>query len=180
MSNYYGPVTINNQTTVIFEIIGCYVPLSNSKEFAIVDEKYLNHLSQFKWFLTEEGYAQSTKWGMLMHRYIMQLEGKLEQYPQVDHVVSGNKLNNVVSNLRMCTAQENVRNRAKFANCTSIYRGVHRNKQTNKWKAGITHNYIPKHLGLFVNEEDAALAYDVALGALPIREEFKRYNFPVH
>lgn len=44
----------------------------------------------------------------------------------------------------------------------SIYPGVTWDKTLKKWRASITRDKKTKHLGTFVNEADAAEAYDIA------------------
>lgn len=176
-NNYYGSVTIIEQPAFTIEIIGCYLPLTNSEKFAIVDLKYLKHLSQFKWSYTE-GYVIRTTGKISLHRYIMQLEGKLNEGDEVDHRDT-DPLNNIVSNLRMCNRLENCRNRVKRVGCTSKYIGVSWHSERNKWQCHIKHDGKNKNLGSFTNEIEAAMAYDRALRTLPVREEFKRYNFNV-
>lgn len=123
-------------------------------------------------------YVMRTTGNVYLHRYIMQLEGKLNQGDEVDHEDT-DELNNMVSNLRMCNRAENLRNTKKSKNCTSKFKGVCWNTQLGKWMARITYNNTTKYLGTFFIEEEAAMAYDRTLRALPVREEFKRYNFIV-
>lgn len=81
---------------------------------------------------------------------------------QVDHV-NGDKANNRPDNLRMVTCQQN--NRAfkqKRKDTSSLSRGVSFHKSTQKWQAHIMIDGKNKHIGLFPNESDAALAYNRA------------------
>ena len=43
---------------------------------------------------------------------------------------------------------------------SSQYRGVNWHKEARKWVAHITIDGVLKHIGYFVNEADAARAYD--------------------
>ena len=52
-----------------------------------------------------------------------------------------------------------MRNKNKYINSSSKYRGVCWHKASNKWRAQIQINNKTKYLGLFDNEEDAYLAY---------------------
>ena len=83
----------------------------------------------------------------------------LTNLPCVDHK-NRNSLNNHLSNLRWCTKNENQHNRSKNKNTTSVYKGVCFHKKLNKWKAQIQHNGQLIHLGCFLDEADAAHAYD--------------------
>lgn len=101
-----------------------------------------------------------------LHRYITQCpKGKY-----VDHI-DGNRLNNVRTNLRICTNAENIRNRKAVK---GKYKGVHFSKKLNKWVAQITTNYKCKHLGCFGSEKEAALAYNEA--AIELHGEFAYLN----
>lgn len=53
-------------------------------------------------------------------------------------------------------------NKRKRSGCTSIYMGVHFHKATGKFAAAISLNGTSTHLGLFLDEEDAAIVYDNA------------------
>jgi hypothetical protein len=70
-----------------------------------------------------------------------------------------NPLNNRIENLRVVNNSINNRNKNKFKNCSSKYKGVSWNKQRNKWKVSITIDGKSKHLGLFDNEEEANECY---------------------
>lgn len=93
---------------------------------------------------------------ILMHRQLLGFpEGDVDH---IDH----NGLNNQRSNLRVCTRTENMRNATKRKKATSIYKGVHWNKQHSKWACGIVVDGKLKSLGLFSDEKSAGLAYDKA------------------
>ena len=53
----------------------------------------------------------------------------------------------------------NNRNKDKRTNCSSIYKGVHWDKQRNKWRAQISINGKTKHIGWFDDENEAGLMY---------------------
>ena len=91
---------------------------------------------------------------------------------EVDHK-NGNTLDNRHSNLRVCTHQENCRNRRPNKNCVSSYKGVSWFK--GKWTAIINCNGKHRYLGRFKNEIDAAKAYDKA--AKKAFGEFACLNF---
>jgi hypothetical protein len=74
-----------------------------------------------------------------------------------------NGLNNRRSNLRPATRQQQQANHKKHRDgITSRYRGVSLHKTSKKFRAAIVFNDKQKHLGLFVNEEDAARAFNKA------------------
>ena len=94
---------------------------------ALVDDDDYNHLSQWKWHVSN-GYAVRTrhfkdlngKWckqTIFMHRVIMNTPKGM----YTDHV-DQNKLNNCKPNLRFCTISENNRNRKPQTNNNSGYK----------------------------------------------------------
>lgn len=78
----------------------------------------------------------------------------------VDHI-NGVRNDNKLENLQIITQRENTSKDRK--NKTSKYTGVNWHKPANKWRAKITINGKHKHLGVFVNEYDAHVAYQKAL-----------------
>ena len=77
--------------------------------------------------------------------------------------------------MRLATHAENNRNRGRQNNNTSGYRGVYWSKGAEKWQVGIKVNGKVIHLGLFLDPEAAARAYDDA--ARKYHGEFARTNF---
>ena len=110
---------------------------------------------------------------ILLHRLI--LEDRLTQDTEIDHK-NNNPLDNRRTNLRLCSSQENKRNRKKFNNC-SRFKGVYHHKATGKWQAQYTLNSRTYYIGLYDNDEDAGRAYDNAIRN--IFKTFARYNFPL-
>lgn len=84
--------------------------------------------------------------------------------------------NNRPDNLREATRQQNMRNSGSRGG-TSQYCGVVWHKGGRKWMAYCTDGSGKRrHLGMFVNEVDAARAYDAA--AREWHGEFARLNLP--
>jgi hypothetical protein len=92
----------------------------------------------------------------------------------VDHI-DNNPLNNQKSNLRICSLKDNSKNSTKRNNTSSKYKGVYFENYTKKYKANIKVDYKTINLGRFLNEIDAAKAYDKA--AIKYFGEFANLNF---
>lgn len=157
------------------------IPLTQGKLAQVDDEDY-DYLMQWKWFANKVGntfYAkrntptiESKRNTIIMHRLILKSENDM----LIDHI-DGDGLNNVKSNLRVCTKSENNRNRKSVKGSTSKYLGVHfYTSKTNytAWIAKIRHNKILYRLGYFKSENDAALAYNKK--AQELHGEFANLN----
>jgi len=165
------------------------IPLSGKNaagRVAIVDGQFADEVLKYRWQCVR-GYARRSVYcgkqdgrpktrRIRMHREVLRLAGV--QIPggyQTDHI-NGNKLDNRLSNLRVVTHQQNMHNR-KPQGGGSRYKGVYWDKSAGKWRAQIWHNGKRIHLGLFIDEIEAAKAYDVA--ARRLFGEYARCNFPI-
>ena len=94
----------------------------------------------------------------LLHRLIFFYHnGFIPEYPnqEIDHI-DRDKLNNRIENLRICSKNGNMQNKIKSKNTSSKYRGVFYSNNEEKWKCGLTVNFIRHHIGTFENEKEAA------------------------
>lgn len=149
----------------------------------IVDADDFNMLNTYTWWLCKtktkravktQLSAQTTVKGktVKMHRLIMQAPLGVD----VDHI-NGNPLDNRKANLRICSRSENLMNAGKYTRrnkCSSKYKGVSWHKATKKWEAGLQVNGKRKWLGLFLEEQSAAVAYNLA--ALKYFGQFANLN----
>ena len=132
-------------------------------QVALVDNEDYAWLNQWKWYglkYYDYSFLAARKLNsnvILMHRVIMNTPVDLV----VDHK-DHNTLNNQKFNLRNCTQSQNGGNRTPSIGNTSKYKGVSWYRQTQKWIAYIRKDGRRAHLGYFTNEQDAALAYNVA------------------
>lgn len=150
------------------------IPLSQGK-VAIVDDEDFEYLDQWEWCFLD-GYAvRLTKNGgkqVRMHRLLNKTPDGL----QCNHI-DGKRLNNQKYNLRDGTHSQITWSRGSLKGSSSKYKGVSliNNKYSGKWIAKICHCGQRFHLGIFINEEDAAIVYDYA--AKEKFGEFARLNF---
>lgn len=75
----------------------------------------------------------------------------------VDHI-NRIKHDNRIENLRSATVTQNVRNRNMYSNNTSGHEGIWFNKKINRWVAYTSINKEKKHIGQFINLDDAVEA----------------------
>jgi len=148
------------------------VPLSRGKH-AIVDTACLSLIQMHNWYFSKRGYAVTncrTEEGRItvtMHRVIL-------GNPVCSHIdhINGDKLDNRLSNLRMCTAAQNSMNRGN--NKGKKYKGVSWHKRWLKFQAYIKADGVLLALGYYNSEDEAALAYNEA--AIRLHGEFAKLN----
>lgn len=125
-------------------------------EVALVDDDKVELVSHYSWWLDKDGYALTLVEGKqtLMHHLVY---GKKVM---LDHK-NGNKLDNTANNLRPCNKSTNAMNQKKWSKPTSSrYKGVSLFKRTGKYAAYIKKDGKRTHLGYFLTEKEAALAYN--------------------
>ncbi|MEA3222695.1 MAG: HNH endonuclease [Thermodesulfobacteriota bacterium] len=157
------------------------IVLTTPGKVALVDDEDYDWLNHWKWFANKCGpyFYASRHTPMVnlvrgevvrMHRAIMQPLGGM----RVDHV-DMNTLNNQRSNLRICTHQENLRNRKSAKGSTSCFKGVCWDKSRKKWFASIKEDVGKQlNLGRFDSELAAAQAYNQK--ATELFGDFARMN----
>lgn len=143
-------------------------------EYALVDDEDFDWLNQWKWCLSNTGYAvrnigeNGVNKQILMHRVIIDTPIGME----TDHI-NRDKLDNRHSNLRICTSAENKYNR-NINKGSSIYKGVSWDKYHKRWLVNIKVNKH-KTIAYFQNERHAAMAYDI--WAKELHKDFALLNF---
>ncbi len=148
---------------------GVYVVLWGGNKITL-DKKGLALLSRSSWSLDKDGYLRAKVLGSIsyFHREIIEAASGTE----VDHI-NRDRLDNRVSNLRICTRSANVQNSSKRTG-SSKYLGVSPNK--NNWRAQITKDGEKFYLGTFKTELEAALIYDKK--ATELYGDCAHVNFP--
>lgn len=151
--------------------------LNNSKLVALIDDEDYNRSLGYLWDIGNN---------RLSIRRAISLNGQTKHIPLSNFIMNKfdcifdhkdrNPLNNQKINLRECSIYQNMANKAKVGiNATSKYKGVYIHDIKRKvWRARITHKKKTYCLGLYKNEDDAALAYNKA--ALNLLGEFAFQN----
>lgn len=142
------------------------IPLTQGR-VATVDAADYDWLSQWTWSEQRDGntvYARRTTLAhegkartILMHREIMGAKRGVK----IDHK-DRDGLNNRRSNLRECTQSQNQMNSKPREGSASKYLGVTWHARRSRWQAQIKTGGANKYLGLFDQEDAAAMAYDAA------------------
>lgn len=141
----------------------------------VVDDRDYSVLAQHSWSAQPSGrtvYAKSWAFGSTITAHAIvagtwspfNLLGGLSPTPHVDHR-DGDGLNCRRKNLRVCTVSQNQANSVGQPDRRkSKYKGVApgNGRMTGQWRASITQAGKQSHLGYFVEEEAAALAYNRA------------------
>lgn len=124
-----------------------------------VDLDKVEELRQYKIYIRKQGgdtwYAAINLEGkkILLHRYLMNVyEEKYSIDCVVDHI-NGDKLDDRLENLRICSHTDNMKNIRKGNKITGVSQ-----LKNGKWSARIMHNYKGMHLGYFNTEQEAILA----------------------
>lgn len=144
------------------------IPLTQG-QFALVDDEDFERINAHKWYaywnkLGRTFYARRNspdgkgkQRTVLMHRVVLDSPECFD----VDHI-NHDTLDNRRSNLRNCTAQQNLANEKMLSVNTSGYKGVSWHKRIGKWMARLRFKGEDIHIGYFTNAREAAIAYDIS------------------
>ncbi len=130
-----------------------YLPVHNSQEEILIDRSAYDSLRLHRIWINEEGYAYNENG--LIHRQILGF--KKNDGNITDHI-NRDKLDNRKVNLRNCTAKENTLN--SMSDYRKKYKGA--SMDGDMFKSSITINGKNIFLGRWVEEKQAAMAYDKA------------------
>ncbi len=132
---------------------------------AYVDDEDFDYLNQYKWYAQKSyntfyavrgDYSKGKPKQIRMHRVIMNVK---ESKMMIDHI-DRNGLNNCKSNLRVCSNAENQWNTGLNARNKSGVKGVHFDKERNKWTAQIRHKGKVYFLGRYKDIKEAIKNYN--------------------
>lgn len=152
--NHYN--IINKKYNTYIKKDGYIIGVCQNKpvEFYI-DEDDFDLIKNYYWYLDNRNYI-CTK----INNKVMRLQNIIlfhdDKYV-VDHI-DGNTYNNRRQNLRICTQEENTRNRTVGKNNTSGIKGVVWNKILSKWEARINYKNKRIRIGVFGKFKDAVNA----------------------
>ena len=157
-----GPV-INGGATMIIPLAG----VSAKGRTALIDAADYPLVGDYRWHLMEQQkyqgrtsgpYVATTAAGVGRRVFMHTL---ITGYPLTDHI-NHNGLDNRRSNLRAATTAQNNHNQRPQIGTSSRFKGVTWHKQIKKWQAAIKIDGRCVYLGVFLSEEEAALAYNAA------------------
>lgn len=145
--------------------------------FFMIDANDFPEVSKFSWSAGKRGYpimhtSRKSEGGhktMPLHRLLLTPDAGFD----VDHI-SGDKMDNRRSNLRVCTHQQNMFNQKLRNTNTSGYYGVSRVKSTGLYEAYVHLGGKKHYLGTYPTAEEAASVRDKAVEKL--FGEFARLN----
>jgi len=160
-----------NKNRYIFGDIETILILKNSQKVRVSTE-LIEKIWPYTWCIEGTGYVMSRTSGVAikLHRLITgACSGEF-----VDHV-DGDIKNNTISNLRICTKQQNEFNTKIRVDNSSGFKGVCYIEKLNKYRAYI--NYCGKqiNLGLYLDKTQAAKAYNGK--ACELFGEYAKLNF---
>jgi len=145
-----------------------------SKIELMIDDKFRDAVEAYGAWCYCNGYISHGIWNpetkkpknIYLHRVIYALaNGPIPAGLYIDHI-DGNKSNNLLSNLRLVTHQENLFN--------TKAKGYHWDSINKKWKAKIVINRKNKFLGLYETEQEAHQAYLNAKQEMHIIQDHKQ------
>lgn len=137
---------------------------TNTQQEIIIDKEQYDIVKNYCWRTDANGYVVTSVFNnktnknnkiIRLHRLLMNVTNNSKLI--VDHI-DGNKLNNSLSNLRICSQANNTKNHCVSKNNTSSVTGVKWNKINKNWRATININNKTINLGSFKDFNNAVQA----------------------
>lgn len=136
---------------------------SKGREF-IFDSCFYDKIKEYCWYVSANGYVAShyyrsdgKRTALYMHRLLFDMDEYDAAHP-IDHI-NHNGTDNRMSNLRICTTQENGMNRKASKNNKIGVKGVHKTS-CGKFRAQIKYNQKMITIGEYPTIKEASDAYD--------------------
>lgn len=135
-----------------------YIEMKHGKR-AIVDEEDYDMLSRYNWWVSDKGYAITSKQINKVRKtiHMHRLVNKTPEGSVTDHI-NHDKLDNRKENLRTATFSQNMMN--SEPNKGKKYKGVSYAKKEKSWTSQIHYENRCIHLGQYETEVEAARAYN--------------------
>jgi hypothetical protein len=133
---------MNNEYFIIDNIVYIKLLAKIEELYTTISLDMFDEVSKYSWYLSKSGYPFCYELGrMQLHRYIYTLiNGELiPSNIYVDHI-DRNKLNNVNTNLRLVTPQQNSFNKTPKNNMKGIKKVSDSNYRVSVTKNGKTHS----------------------------------------
>lgn len=130
------------------------IVLANGKGVTRVSDSDFEWLSQYKWYLTNKGYAAAKIDGKQTRMHRLVIGAKEDEI--VDHI-NMEKLDNTIDNLRLANKSQNNAHRVMKLSQYG-YRGVE--KHRSKWRASIEYQNKRYRFGNFNSPQEAAIKYN--------------------
>ena len=160
------------------------VPLVGTKaagRVTLVDDDDWPTVAPFVWYIHEYDKGPGCKpdgpyaVARVADHRLVRMHKFLTGWPRTDHR-DHDGLNNQRWNLRPTTLGQNMANTPSRQNSVSRFKGVRLQRRTGHWEACIKIGDQARHLGTFLHEQDAAVAFDDA--AREAWGEYACLNFP--
>lgn len=129
----------------------------------IIDNQDYEEIRKYCWHRHKDGYLR-TRIGIketggniyiLMHVLITRLHNiNIEANQEIDHI-NGNPADNRLSNLRLATHEQNMKNCKRYITNKSGVKGVYYSPKEKKWKVDIHVNKKAIHLGTYKDKNEA-------------------------
>lgn len=133
------------------------IPLQNGM-VALVDDEDFERVNKFKWCYLIDNKVEDVENGDCGLGYFILQPNKGEAVVRIDKKI----LDFTKKNLRVISRNKVPHTSKGQSGSTSKYKGVSWRKDMNKWRARVRIDGKEKHLGYFINEDAAALAYNKA------------------
>ena len=147
------------------------IQLSQGK-VALVDADDYDNLCKYKWHAVKSPKRKNYWRACRVENYkTISMHSEILQVPDdkfIDHI-NHNPLDNRKANLRECTITQNNWNTRPYGK-TSNYKGVYWHTRNKRWRATVWKDGRQIFLGNFVDEHDAARAYNKAVLELRDKE----------